>query len=81
MAQTATLDKVFGGRALPPTRLDSFVKSAAGNAELIYGDEGTTDIPPFFTFDESHRIERGVYSKDLTTGHKGDLPDAWGWPQ
>jgi len=80
--RTVPLDRVFGGgRALPPTRLDSFVKSAGGSADLIYGDEGTTDIPPFFVFDESHRIERGIHSSGLTTDHKSGLPDAWGWPQ
>lgn len=82
MTQVSPLDRVFGGgRALPPTRLDSFVRNSGGMAELIYGDEGTTTIPPFFGFSEAHRLERGMYSPGLTTGHKSGLPDAWGWPQ
>lgn len=80
--QTCPLDRVFGGgKALPPTRLDSFVKNSGAMADLIYGDEGATNIPPYFGFDESHRLERGVHSGGLTTGHKSGLPDAWGWPQ
>lgn len=80
--QTTQLDKVFGGSPfLPPTRLDSFVKEAGGMAELIYGDEGDDGLPPYFEFDSSHRIERGIQSGGLTTGHKSGLPEAWGWPQ
>lgn len=73
---------------LPETRLDSFVKEAKGNAELIYGDEGgagsgeTTSsegaLPPYFGYDQSHRIASGIYSDDLTTGHGSYLPDATG---
>jgi len=75
------LDKVYGGGgALPPTSMDSFVYNAAGSADLIYGDEGTTSIPPFFGFDESHRINAGIYQGGLTTGHASALPEAWGWP-
>lgn len=80
-AQTVPLDKVFGGRRLPPTRLDSFVRNSAGAADLIYGDEGSVGIPPFFGFDQSHRIEFGVHSGGLTTGHRSALPEAWGYPQ
>lgn len=83
LTQTAQLDKVFGGgtAALPPTRLDSFVRNAGGAADQIYGDEGSSSIPPFFGFETSHRIERGIHSTGLTTGHQSNLPEAWGWPQ
>ena len=66
---------------LPPTSMDSFVYEAGGNAELIYGDEGTTDIPPYFVFDPSHRINTGITgtrAQGLTTGHGSLLPSAWG---
>ena len=66
---------------LPPTMMDSFVYNAGGMAELIYGDEGTTDIPPYFVFDQSHRINTGISGVDaagLTTGHGSVLPNAWG---
>lgn len=65
---------------LPKTTLDSFVSNAGAQAELIYGDEGTDSIPPYFGFDETHRIETGIYSPGLTTGHRSALPEAWGWP-
>jgi hypothetical protein len=77
-----SLDKVYGrGQALPPTVMDSFVYNAAGSADLIYGDEGTTSIPPFFEFTEEHRINAGITSGGLTTGHASALPEAWGWPE
>ena len=77
-----SLDQVYGqGQALPPTVMDSFVYNAAGSADLIYGDEGTTSIPPFFGFDESHRINAGITSGGLTTGHASGLPEAWGYPE
>ncbi|MFX9676748.1 hypothetical protein ABTO97_19115, partial [Acinetobacter baumannii] len=66
---------------LPATTLDSFVKNAGGNAEAIYGDEGTTKIPPYFGFSYDHRINAGITgSRDagLTTGHGSTLPSAWG---
>jgi len=66
---------------LPPTSTDSFVYEAGGMAELIYGDEGTTDIPPYFGFDQTHRINTGITgtrAKGLTTGHGSLLPNAWG---
>jgi hypothetical protein len=66
---------------LPPTSMDSFVKQAAGNADLIYGDEGVVDIPPYDYFDPIHRINNGIYDirrAGLTTGHGSYLPDAWG---
>ncbi len=69
------LDKMYGGgRGLPKTVLDSFVRSAGGSADQIYGDEGSDSIPPFFTFDQSHRIERGIHSGGLSTGHSGGAP-------
>lgn len=76
------LDKVFGGgRSLPKTTLDSFVRNAGGSADQIYGDEGSDGIPPFFGFDSGHRIEAGINSGQLTTGHRSNLPEAWGYPQ
>jgi hypothetical protein len=63
---------------LPPTSLDSFVSNAGGSAELIYGDEGTDGLPPYYGFDPSHRINAGITSSGLTTGHGSYLPDAWG---
>lgn len=70
-----------GPYGLPPTRLDSFVKESGGMAWQIYGDEGTYSIPPFFEFDPSHRIERGINggkAAGLTTSHGSPLPPAWG---
>jgi len=70
-----------GRNGLPPTRLDSFVQQAGGQAWQIYGDEGTYSIPPFFEFDPSHRIERGITggrAAGLTTQHGSPLPPAWG---
>src|SRR5574337_2048480 len=46
---------------LPPTSMDSFVYEAGGNAELIYGDEGVTNIPPYFEFTYEHRINNGIF--------------------
>jgi hypothetical protein len=66
---------------LPPTTMDSFVHEAGGNAETIYGDEGTDSIPPYFGFDYSHRINKGIVAqrdKGLTTGHGSMMPSAWG---
>lgn len=68
-------------RKLPPCTMDSFVHEAQGEAEHIYGDEGTTDIPPYMGFDVVHRINHGIFDKrdrGLTTGHGSYLPDAWG---
>jgi hypothetical protein len=70
-----------GRNRLPPTRLDSFVKESGGHAWHIYGDEGTTSIPPFFEFSPIHRIERGINgpkAAGLTTQHGSPLPPAWG---
>lgn len=82
ITQTVPLDKVFGGgRRLPPTRLDSFVRNAGGSADQIYGDEGGEGIPPFFGFSEGHYIGSGINSGNLSTGHRSGLPSAWGYPQ
>ncbi|PWU01017.1 MAG: hypothetical protein C5B53_03345 [Candidatus Melainabacteria bacterium] len=82
--QFTQLDKVYGGtqpQGLPQTRLDSFVAQAGGQAELIYGDEGVFDIPPYFNFTDDHHINTGIHS-GITTGHQdGSLPEAWGFPQ
>lgn len=69
VCQTALMSP--GG--LPQTSLDSFVANAGGNADQIYGDEGTTDIPPLFDFST---INSGITS-NLTTGHASNLPSAW----
>jgi hypothetical protein len=61
---------------LPQTSLDSFVADAGGNADMIYGDEGTSDIPPLFGFDSGNTINAGINS-NLTTGHASGLPGAW----
>jgi hypothetical protein len=64
---------------LPPTQLTSFVQDAGGSAELIYGDEGTFGIPPYFEFTQDHRIGSGLPSSQLSTGHASTLPSAWGY--
>lgn len=69
------------GGPLPPTSLDSFVYEAGGMANLIYGDEGTDGPPPYYEFDQTHRINAGIFGIDnagLTTGHGSLLPNAWG---
>jgi hypothetical protein len=73
------LAPVFGGggrNGLPRTELSGFVRG--GNAEAIYGDEGSDGPPPYFEFTAAHRIERGIRSNGLTTGHGSSLPAAWG---
>ncbi|MBI2809911.1 MAG: hypothetical protein HYX67_03655 [Candidatus Melainabacteria bacterium] len=80
-ATSAILDRTFGRLGfLPPTSMESFVLNSAGAADLIYGDEGTDGPPPFEGFDESHRINTGIYTPGLTTGHRSALPEAWGYP-
>ena len=49
---------------LPATNMDSFVYQAGGSAELIYGDEGVDDIPPYFEFTKEHRIAAGISRLD-----------------
>lgn len=66
---------------LPPTTLDSFVYEAGEHKEHIYGDEGTTSIPPYMGFSKPHRINTGIMDQrdqGLTTGHGSLMPDAWG---
>ena len=66
---------------LPPTQMDSFVRQAKENAEIIYGDEGTTSIPPYFGFVKGSRINAGIMDerdRGLTTGHGSYMPDAAG---
>jgi hypothetical protein len=67
---------------LPPTQLTSLVRDSGMN-DAIYGDEGTDGLPPYYGFDESHRIEQGMLGSGvgLTTGHRSDAPEAWGYPQ
>src|ERR1700729_3585022 len=70
---------------LPPTSMDSFVYEAAGMQDLIYGDEGVQDIPPYFEFTPENRINSGSFgTRDagLTTGHSTNnggqlMPCAW----
>jgi hypothetical protein len=85
VTQFTQLDKVYGGtqpQALPQTTLDSFVNQAGGLAYFIYGDEGIFTMPPLFGFTELNRINTGISSGGLTTGHTdGSLPEAWGYPQ
>jgi len=74
---------VFRRNGLPETTLDSFVLQAKGDADAIYGDEGTVGLPPFGEpgFTREHRIERGITGErsiGLTTGHGSVLPAAWG---
>jgi hypothetical protein len=69
------------GGGLPPTSMDSFVQQAGGMADLIYGDEGTDGLPPYYEFDQTHRINAGIFGVDnagLTTNHGSVLPNAWG---
>jgi len=70
-----------GPFVLPRTNLDSFV-AQSGYDDLIYGDEGVEDIPPYFNFTADHRIERGIERSNpgLTTGHRSDAPSAWDFP-
>jgi hypothetical protein len=66
---------------LPPTIMDSFVLQAKSDAEIIYGDEGTTSIPPYFGFEKCSRINAGIMDErdqGLTTGHGSYMPDAAG---
>jgi hypothetical protein len=69
-----------GSNGLPPTNLDSFVYQSGYNTN-IYGDEGTTDIPPLDSFQKQNRINAGINGQNaagLTTGHGSYMPDAWG---
>jgi hypothetical protein len=67
--------------SLPPCNLDSFVYQAGAQAEMIYGDEGVTDIPPLFGFTSASRISAGITGINdagLTTGHGSYMPSAAG---
>ena len=75
---TAQFGYVAGGKGgLPSTSLDSFVQNAGGNAETIYGDEGSDSIPPLFNFDTINSGIQGQSAAGLTTGHRSSLPSAW----
>jgi len=68
-------------RGLPPTTLDSFVYQAGGMADQIYGDEGSTGLPPIDGFNKQNRINSGIFGQrdqGITTGHGSFMPDAWG---
>lgn len=78
---SAPMAQADSRRNLPPCTMDSFVYSAGGNAEHIYGDEGANGLPPIFGFTQSSRINTGitgVRDQGLTTGHGSYLPNAWG---
>jgi hypothetical protein len=80
-AQQVNLQIAQRFNQLPPCQLDSFVYQAGGQAEAIYGDEGIRTPPPFFGFDQSHRIDAGITrlrDRGLTTGHGSVMPSAWG---
>jgi hypothetical protein len=71
----------LNSKGLPPTSMDSFVRQAAGNAELIYGDEGDEGPPPYSEFEYQNRINSGITGirdQGLTTGHGSMMPSAWG---
>lgn len=73
-------NKIRGNR-LPDTTLDSFVKNAGGEAEFIYGDEGTDQQPKMNGLTRANTISHGFHGIDnlgLTTGHGSYLPDASG---
>jgi hypothetical protein len=81
IARTGTALLSPHGGGLPPTSMDSFVFEAGGMADLIYGDEGTDGLPPYYEFDQTHRINAGIFGVDnagLTTNHGSVLPNAWG---
>ena len=73
------LTRIIGPRGrngLPPTKLDSFVKTSGYNFH-IYGDEGVT-LPPMNEFTPASRIIRGNLSNGLSTGHGSSLAPGWG---
>lgn len=68
-------------RNLPPVLMDSFIREAGSQAELIYGDEGANGLPPIDNFKKENRIDAGIHGitdLGLTTGHGSIMPDAWG---
>jgi hypothetical protein len=80
----AQLDKVYGRtlpQQLPQARFNSFVRQAGGNAERIFGDDGGSGVPPMSGYTDMSRINAGINSPGLTTGHHDDsLPPAGGFP-
>lgn len=78
MQQQQQKQHSYRGRSLPPCQLDSFVADAGGAAEMIYGDEGSDGPPPLDGFGKGSRINSGITSPGLTTGHGSMMPDAWG---
>ncbi len=48
-----------------------------GQADQIYGDEGTDSIPPLDNFSYINS-GIGADSSGLTTGHGSMMPSAWG---
>jgi hypothetical protein len=73
---TRTILSQQGRSSLPVTNLDSFVYQS-GMSDSIYGDEGSSGLPPFYGMDESHTIGSGISSSGLTTGHASNMPSAW----
>jgi hypothetical protein len=70
--------KQLGKNTLPPTKLNSLVKDGG---EAVFGGDGVL-LPRYFTFDESHRMERAMEKNpDLTTNHKIGSPSAWDFPK
>lgn len=70
--------KQLGKNTLPPTKLNNLVRQGG---ESVYGGDGVL-LPKYFTFDTSHRMERGMeQNPDLTTNHKIGSPSAWDFPQ
>lgn len=68
------VEKGIGAGKLPKVELDSFVYRAlnSGQAERIYGDEGTQGPPPLSDFAV---IQSGGVR--ATTGHPSKAPSAW----
>jgi hypothetical protein len=68
-----------GRNGLPVCNMDSFVYQAmiTGQADQIYGDEGTDSIPPLDNFSYINS-GIGADSSGLTTGHGSMMPSAWG---
>lgn len=79
--QAAQVRSIPTKNGLPICTMDSFVYEAGAHAEHIYGDEGTTGLPPYAGFNAAHRIGAGIMDRrdaGLTTGHGSYMPSAWG---
>jgi hypothetical protein len=50
----------IAGGGLPMTQFTGFVGPAGGQAEMIYGDEGTDGPPPYFGYTEANSIQAGL---------------------